>query len=261
MNTGPLLAENPIALSLAGLSAEHDAPWLGEPKRAILWAAEAGARGLVIDAARPGFRPRELDISARRDLSATLRRQGLEFRGLDLWIPPEHFTSPALADRAFDALRGSCELARMLAADAGRDAIVSVSLPDDAGVLATAGGAAERAGAVLADHSPSCFEPERADRDFALRPGLDPAALFAAGKDPQTIAARHAASLASARVSDLGPMGRVAAGTARLDLGAYRVTLGVAGYAGPLVIDLRGLRDQDSAARDLIARLKAPLLS
>ena len=258
MNPGPPLPQNTTAVSLAGLNAEPDAPWQGEPKRAISWAASTGAVGLVIDAARAGFRPRELDASARRDLGAALRRQGLVFSGIDLWVPPEHFTSPANADRAFDALRGSCELARALAPESGRGAVVSVMLPDDQSVQTTAAGIAERAGAHIADHSAARFNPDRNEGVHTLRHGLDPAALFAVGMDPIAIAAKHAPSLASARISDLGPMGRVAAGTARLDLGAYRVTLGVAGYAGPLVIDLRGLRNQDVAARELVERLLAP---
>lgn len=260
MNPGSLLPQNTTAVSLAGLSAEPDAPWQGEPKRAISWAASTGAVGLVIDAARAGFRPRELDASSRRDLGATIRRQGLVFSGIDLWVPPEHFTSPANADRAFDALRGSCELARALASESDSGAVVSVMLPDEQAVLTTAASIAERVGAAIADHSAACFNAERNVHDHAHRPGLDPATLFAVGMDPVAIAAKHAATLASARISDLGPMGRVAAGTARLDLGAYRVTLGVAGYIGPLVIDLRGLRDQDATARDLVDRmLSSPL--
>ncbi|HBS28785.1 MAG TPA: hypothetical protein DEB06_04900 [Phycisphaerales bacterium] len=57
------------------------------------------------------------------------------------------------------------------------------------------------------------------------------------------------------RLSDLSSTGRVAPGTGRLDLLAFAVAVGVSGYSGHAVLDLRGVAGQEGAARGVVDRL------
>ena len=52
----------------------------------------------------------------------------------------------------------------------------------------------------------------------------------------------------AARLSDLGPGGRVAVGSGKLDVLAYQVALATKGYSRAGVVDLRGVRGQEGAA-------------
>ena len=250
------------AVSLAGLEPRAGAPWTGGPREAIAWAASLASAavvpGVVLDATAPACRPRELDRSARRDLAAGLRRAGLAFAGLDLFIPPEHFAQPETADRAISATAAACELAADLASLAG-DAparVVSLVLPSEAGpdVLAAIEGAAQRVGTRIAD----CAVPPRdtATTDAGLAVGIDPAAVLAGGLSPAKLAVQTGGALAMARVSDLAPTGRCVPGDAagRLELGAYAATLATIGYRGFATIDLRSLPRQADAARVAIER-------
>lgn len=92
--------------------------------------------------------------------------------------------------------------------------------------------------------------------------GLDPAAVALAGESIAAAAARTADRLLSARLCDLSSAGRVLPGSAdgRLDLLAYRVSLSLAPAATPVVIDLRGLQEQDVAARRMLADWQAGAL-
>jgi hypothetical protein len=49
----------------------------------------------------------------------------------------------------------------------------------------------------------------------------------------------------------------VEAGTGRLDVMAYCVTLATKNYRGAMVIDLRGVRDQAGVVSKTVARLRA----
>ena len=106
---------------------------LGDPVESLEWLGGAGVRGVQLSATQPGLRPRTLDGAARRELRARLKRLELTLSGLDLWIPPEHFTEPANVDRATAA----AEAAVVLAADLGR-VPVSMTLPADAAASALA---------------------------------------------------------------------------------------------------------------------------
>lgn len=228
-------------ISLSGLALRAGA-WGATARSALEWACGLGYAWVQIDAAMPGLRPRELDRSARREVLSMLARRGAGVSGLDLFVPAAHFVDAAHVDRAAGAVRE----ALTLAAEWGVGMSVTVALSEKAPapVVAELVSHAERVGAVLADASwPVCTGAAAA---------LDPAAVFAAGGD---VMKAVAAAPATARLSDMESVGRVEAGRGRLDVLAYRVALSVAGYARPLVVDLRGLRDQAGAAvrsRDLV---------
>jgi sugar phosphate isomerase/epimerase len=233
-----------LSLSLAGLAASDHS---SDPRAAVQWAAALGYRAVQLDASAPGIRPRELDRSGRRDLAALLRRLELSFSGLDLWIPPAHFADPAQADRALAATSAALELAadlsRLVAGDGSR---VSVTLPEKAtpALVESIASAADRVGARIADHQ----WPLRSGGDGPLGIGIDAATLLAAGADPAAEVSRLPGIPASARFSDFAPGGRVAVGEGRLDVLAYRVALATKGYMRSMVVDLRGVRNQETAA-------------
>jgi sugar phosphate isomerase/epimerase len=245
------MIQGTVSLSLAGLSPREGA--VQEPRAAIEWAAGLGYRAVQLDATVPGIRPRELDRSARRDLAALLRRLELGFSGLDLWIPPPHFADAANADRALAATAQALELAADLSrlTESGDGAVVSIALPDKAAGFAmeSLAGAADRVGARLADHR----WPVQVDASGPIGIGIDPAALLAAGSDPASEVSRLATTPVAARLSDVVPGGRVAVGSGRLDVLGYRVALATKGYARRLVVDLRGVRDQEAAANAALA--------
>lgn len=103
-------------LSLA-LSSVVRGPWLsGLAPREVLHAAASTllpARGkhLTLDATAPGFRPRQLDHSARRDLASAIRRAELSLAGVDCFVPTEHLEDAATRDRAASAILAAVELA------------------------------------------------------------------------------------------------------------------------------------------------------
>lgn len=268
----------PFSLALAGLDAASIGLTVatrpddrGAEVRAMLtWARSIGAPAVQLNAATPGVRPRDLDRSARRDLAATLRREGLACSGLDLWIPPEHFTDAAHADRAVASVLSAIDLAADLAALAGgsvvsarpaRPGVVSLLLPAEtpADLLTATTERAHDRGVLLADH----HWPPRDSSSPVLLLGIDPVAILAAREDPAASAARLAPRTASARVADLAdgigpaPGARVEIGRGRLDLFAYLVSLAAAGYTGSAVIDVRGLRDPARAAAAAVASLRS----
>jgi sugar phosphate isomerase/epimerase len=251
-----------LAVSLAGLERDSGAPWAAGARAAIDWAAGAGFRAVQLDAAAAGVRGRDLDRSGRRDLAALLRRSQLALAGLDLWVPPEHFADPARSERAVAALTGAIELAADLArlVEGSPQAAVSVVLPAalDDEIRAAIEGAAQSRGTRLADHACHVGKADAPRSQPApeapLGIGIDPAALLLAGQDPAVAAAKAGAALVSARLSDASLVGRAPAGTGRLDETAYLASLSVAGYGRPLVLDLRGVANQDAAARSALAR-------
>ena len=234
MDTFP--ADNPQTALAATL-----APLDTEPRRAFDRLRDMGFRSVQFSAAQPGLRPRDLDGSARRDLAATLRRKDLRPGGVDAWIPPDHLLDPAHIDRAASALLDAIALA----ADLDR-CPVSFTLPaadsDDrrarlAPVIATIVDRAEHLGVELADHAVPVAVREH------VGIGIDPAAWLAVGADPAAAVAQWAGRLVSARLCDLSGTGmRCPSGRpndTRLDLTAYRIHLGIAGYRHPLVVDAR----------------------
>jgi hypothetical protein len=209
-----------IAIAVAGLPARGGAPWGVTTSDAAAWIRDPRVRGLALDAARPDCRARDLGRSARRDLAAMLRRTELELAGIDLFIPPEHYTDPVRAERAFETVEQTAilaaELARLVA---GRSRpVVSItltaSLPEHEREALTA--VFEKHGAIGADHTPDSPHPSA-----WLGTGIDPAACFLAGADPAALATQP--GVVALRLSNLNATGRcpVNAEGGRLDLPAY----------------------------------------
>lgn len=233
---------------------------------AIALAIRLGLRGLHLNAAEEGLRPRELSRSGRRDLAALLRRQGLAVSGADLWIPPDHFVRSELVDRAVgatqDAIEFVGEVSRLAPPDrsvgalgdgysgsgggsalAGRgvaDAhtagglgnVLSLCFPRDLGrdVHGELSATAERFGVRLADHTWLSEPPPAWFYEGPCGAGIDPAGVLMGGGDPVTEVAKLAGRLVSARYSDVNSLGRRAAGGSRRDGGR----LDVASYAAIL---------------------------
>jgi sugar phosphate isomerase/epimerase len=227
-----------LSLSVAGVRDHADA------RAAIEWVASLGYRAIQLDATMPGLRPRELDRSARRGVASTMRRLGLVFSGLDLWIPPEHFADPARQERAVDAVTAAIQFAADLRD--GPLAPVSVAFPPqgaDAGINHVRSTAA-RIGVPIAAFG----EIVHQDED-PIGAGIDPAAILAAGGSVTAEVSNAARVLASARLSDWKGSRRIVPGSGTLDVGAYRVALSIAGRPRHIVVDLRDLDDLESAAR------------
>ena len=235
-----------VDLSLVGLGGRSPG---GSVRAAIDHATRLGFQGVRIDGTRPGVRARELDRSARRDLAATIRRAGLVFGGLDLFLPPAHLGPGHLQDRAATAVEHAIGLAGDLAPLGGDDRarVVSLELPRDADdVITRLAERAARAGVILCDHA---WPPRDADPD-GLAVGLDPSVVLLAGDSPAKGAARLGARLASARLSDADGAGRCGVGArgARLELPAYAASLAIAGVCA-VAVDPRGLPDPIAGAR------------
>ncbi len=248
----------PPSLSLALAPLAHDPDFPPDPRLAIEWVASLGYRAVQLDAATKGFRPRELDRSARRDLASVLRRKELSLSGLDLFIPPDHFTDLAHIDRAVAAVRSTIELAAELAAlIPGAIPCVSLTLPADLADDARAelASCAARTGAQLADH----FIQDQADTTFtapsahALGVGIDPAALILRDIDPVNMVAITGERLFVARLTDAAHGARVVpdAPGSNLDQFAYAAALNVVGYLRPIIVDLRNIANPVASARAL----------
>ncbi len=232
--------------TIAGLEPVPDAPWGSDARSRIAWVASRGFRSIQLDATLAGIRPRDLDRSARRDLAALLRRTGLGFSGVDLWIPPEHFSSGERADRAVAATESACGFAAEIAALlAGSGRIVALDLGHApiAGVLESLARAAQREGVEISDH-----RWPREERGRAITTGVDPASIIASGADPVAEVSRLVEPPSQARLSDLAGIGRTVAGRGRLDLAGYEAALFTRGYQRPLVVDPRGLPTREIAA-------------
>lgn len=205
---------------------------------------------IQLDATLAGIRPRELGRSGRRELAVLLRRCGLGLSGLDVFVPPEHFVSTQHAERALQAASGAAEMlaeiAGLMGGTAGTTRTVSLALPKGVAgeVVSSLGEVAHRHGVRFADHCVGAAGGE----EVGL--GIDPASIILAGEDPSTFGSR---SVVSARLCDANETGRVAIGSGRLDRLAYFVALHTSGYASPVVVDMRGVRNQERAVRSALA--------
>ncbi|MDX2017418.1 MAG: hypothetical protein SFY95_07245 [Planctomycetota bacterium] len=245
-----------LGLALAGLDAPG-APTGGLRER-VASAAAAGFRSVRIDATAPDARPRDFDRSARRDLASTLRRAGVKFGGIDLFIPPSHLLDPARADRAVGAVVAALEFASDLArldeggAGFARAVTMDLSFPegaDGSGVLAELARAAERVGGAVADvargigAAPAVQVSPASPASPFMGAELDPGMALVRGVDPvaRLHALARAQTLAGVRLSDASSLGRCLPGAGRLDVLAFSVALATAGVRGPIVVDLRGV--------------------
>lgn len=211
--------------------------------------AELGFSAVQIDATLPSLRPRELDITARRDLLATIRREGLSLAGVDFFIPAEHYSTPEHVDRAVH----SATLACVLAGDLDRVPL-SLNLPlqnADPAILQTLFEQADINGISVAIHDETQIEQlmqwQLREAPPHAGAGLDPAALLIRGKDPVKTTQQLAGSLRIARLSDASTGQsdgtRQIVGTGSLDIMTYRLSIDLAPQRiGPVVLDLRGLR-------------------
>lgn len=226
------------------------------PRSGLSKVAELGFASVQLDATMPGVRPRELDKSARRDLTLAVRRAGLSIAGLDFYIPPEHFHEEAHLDRAADAAQAACQLA----ADLGRVPL-SCNLPTadaDPALVDTLLSASDSLGVQMVIHNSVAAKALSSwlvdHATSSIGGGVDPAALLMNGFDPLAYAQSLGPQLISARLSDAkrgqADQGRVAVGTGDLDLMAYRVTTDLASArTGPIVLDLSALPNPVAAAR------------
>lgn len=200
----------------------------GAPKAAIDQVHALGVRGIAIDASVPGIRARELTRSARRDLAASLRRRELEFTGLDLWIPPEHFTDPINAHRAIEAVAQAAEMSIELATLVGGRSkpIVSVLFPENLNETdrLAIGANAQRVGAIIADH-----QTQQAEHVAGIGIGIDPVLVLMNAQSPGKAVTQAGTDLKSVRLSDLSAMGRCV-------VGSQGGKLDVRGYAGALIV-------------------------
>ncbi|MFT5422728.1 MAG: hypothetical protein ACI89L_000493 [Phycisphaerales bacterium] len=255
LNSG-VLEPPQLAVSLAGLSRREGVPWAGSPKATLAWLAEtahaAGVRSAVLDATRPGFRPRELDTGGRRDLAGALRRGELGFAGVDVFLPPLDFVDPKTLDRAVGAVLGAIGLAADLAGlggggPGGGGRVVSLVLPEDLDddVRGTIHDEATRQGVRIADHA---WPITPGDPQGVMLAGLDPVRVLEAGESPAKAAARFGGAVAAARLADRDETGRCAVGApgARLEVLAYAAALATVGMRS-VTIDLRGLHEPAEA--------------
>jgi sugar phosphate isomerase/epimerase len=249
----------PLAVSLCDIGPTTSA---ASPRARLLDQLSAvratGITLAVLDARAPGLRPRELDQSARRDIAALAKRAGLQLVGLDLWIPPHHWTDPAHAQRALDAAQAAVELAAQLARHTGATAepVLTIELPDHdshrcAPTIAALAQLHALHGVTIADVGPALWSQPSADpaqpdaeSPAPAPPGVvlsvDPASEILAGRKlrPQTQRA------GAARLTDATSTGRVEPGQGRLDLLAYAADLATRppDRAIPFVtLDVRGL--------------------
>jgi len=259
-----------IALALSGLDRAGGRPWDGGLRSELGWASGLGYRAVTLDASRPGLRARELDRSARRDLAALLRRREIALAGLDLWIPAAHFVDPDRADRAVSAMLEAIELAADLAtllgspAAGGGRGCVSVTLPAAPASSLTdlIRTRAEACGVLVADHTfDASGEPGRlhtsGEADDPLGVGIDPPSVLAGGGEPASLATALGARLKSARLANVVAGGRAPlhARQGVMDELGYLVALATSGYERHMVVDVRGIGDQASAAADAARRL------
>ena len=214
-----------------------------KPREVLDRLASLAFRAVQLSASQPGMRPRELDRSGRRDLSAQLRRLEIAPAGLDLWIPVSHLRDPATIDRAMGAIQAAVELA----ADLGRVSL-SLLLPhrDESSdpiepVLEAVIEKSLRFGVPLAD----CEVPPSDRADVGV--GIDPVIWLRSGRDPVDAVATLADRVELVRLGDLNASGdRIPVGNGgkgRLDLGAYRGVLRRCGYNAPVVVDIRNTND------------------
>lgn len=238
------------------------APLAGEATEALQALSQMGYRAVQLSATQVGTRPRDLDVSGRKDLMVQLRKLGLACAGLDLWIPSSHFVDSAFIDRAVNAVTQSI----MLAASLGRCS-VSIALPEQTDqnkdqlrdVREAIQTAAQHEGIWIADHGLDAATGKwSCEASSFLGIGIDPPMLMAAGHDVSALVARFGASIVSARIVDLlrsgmrGPPDEP--GNSRLDFQTYAATLASLPLRTSPVADARQWTDAHAGLRATIER-------
>lgn len=202
----------------------------------------------MLDGTRDGLRARQLDGTARRGLASLLKRLGLAFDGIDLWIPPGDLCDPIRAERALDAACDAITLAADLHRAMGARGLapaINITLPSSAregapardamlttDARATLRHAAHHFGVPIADFGPdavACLAGSTRREAVGVAPastitdapralaephddlfgvGLDPVALLRAGVDPAAAAAACAAPVLGARLPSVSALAR-----------------------------------------------------
>ncbi len=214
---------------------------LGMPIRtAIDQIARAAIPAVQIDALDKETAPKQLGLSARRDLQATLRRRELAVSGVDCFLPARAFTSAEEVDRAvamtIEAIRMASHLGRVP---------VSCSFPrpdadviDRGGILAAVDQCAQQCGVFVADHT---LHGQPAPAAAMIGMGIDPVSVVLANIDLAGYAGAVSGRLVSARLSDItdGGMRVPIPDGGRINVTSYAVALEISGYKQPVVIDTR----------------------
>ena len=164
-----------------------------------------------------------------RGRGATIARHELLCSGIDLFIPPAHFTDPALVTRAVDAVLGAIGLASDLVR-----VPLTAPIPTEGALEARAAAAesALRLGVPLLEPVTAVSNAGAAPPAPPFLASVDTAAVLAAGGDPVSAVVSLGRSLGGVRVVDLlrsglrGPI--LERGESRLDAGALRVALELA---------------------------------
>lgn len=226
------------------------------PRVAIETIATLGVRAVALDVSVPELRPRNLSRSARRDLAALLRKAEFDLAGLDIWIPPEHFTDPSSSQRAIEAAQQALALSsELMPLVGGRSrAVVSVVLPVDLSQVdrQALGSFAQHCGATLVDHA---IMLDDAVRTEGIGVGIDPVYYLTDGQSPGKAITRAGEHLMSARLCDTNAMGRCVVGAtgSKLDLSSYAGAMIVSGQAF-VTVDVRSLPDPAVGAEQAMQR-------
>ncbi|MEY4116836.1 MAG: hypothetical protein RLZZ116_164 [Planctomycetota bacterium] len=227
-----------------------------DTRTALEWLGAAGYRGVQLSATDPETRPRELSMSARRDLAATMTRLELACSGIDLFIPPAHFADPAHMARAFEATEAAIEFAAML----GRVPVTVPLAPKDAGdFLSAMTAAAARHGVDVLLPIVEPNELELLSPPFTA--SVDCAAVLAAGGDPAALACRAQARLGGVRLVDLGRAGLrvpiLEPRESRLDALALRIALDTIAFTRSPVVDARQWAEPAQGLAAVLSRWSA----
>jgi sugar phosphate isomerase/epimerase len=247
----------PSALAMAGLGI--DAALLSNPaahlRYVLTLARSLGCSALHLDATAPGLRARELDRSARRDIAASFRREGLSLSGLDLLIPTAQFQNTLTLQRAMDATLAAIALSSELAGliDSSQR-IVCLTLPRalHSDALQTLATQAQLHGVHLAiewssEASLAIHDPSPATHDASLSsvPSvglmLDLATELLAGRQPHETIAKLGSTIACIRASDADRTGRVPIGRGRLSKELVVATIQTCTKLPGVVLDGAGL--------------------
>jgi len=246
-----------LAATVAPLVAAREC---ADVREALVWASEAGCRGVQLSATEPELRPRDLSQSARRDLAATLARLELACSGIDFFLPPSHLVDPAFVTRALEAIDGALELAAFL----GRAPVtIPLGPTEDCVARHAIAASASRLGVEVL--LPVVRPEDAAGLAPPFLASVDCASVLGAGGRPEDLVARLAgggagggprsvsgggsgggsgvATLGGVRLVDLwrsglrGPI--LEPRESRLEALALRITLETSGFRGLSVIDAR----------------------
>ncbi len=255
-----------LALTGVQLVGDEDRSTPDKLRGWLKFARELGVAGVSLNGAMPGLRARELDRSARRELAALLRRHDLVPMGMDLLIPPSHFTDAAHVDRALGAVGEAVglmadlrtllkDMPRATGAAGDQPPVLCLTLPrgPSPALRGELMASAEKAGVRIADlswHRGEAGEPTKTagEDGGSLGHALDPAAALMGGDDPVALIGAFASALFSVRLTDASSDGRCVPGNGRLNIAEMQIALSAWRYSGFVTLDLRAIADQENAA-------------